>query len=101
MMGPIEGTLALLAGCLGLSIAVYIQFFAEDVPAGYALAYYALGSGILLIVYEIVTSWSAPVVTLAVLLVIASEIITASSLFREYGVAGALDSLRSGAGGKQ
>lgn len=93
-MTPLVDALALLAGALAMSIAVYLQMFGTDAPVSYAVGYYVLGSGIFLIVYEMAVSVSSLIIILGISLILLSEFITAYSVIKSYGLQGPIAQVR-------
>lgn len=94
MTDPYVTSLALLAGVLALSIAIYLQFFGTDAPVSYAVGYYVLGSGIILIIYELAAAYSTLIILLGIWMVLLSECITAVTIVRSYELKGPIKQVR-------
>lgn len=87
-------SLSLLAGGAALAIAVYIQLVATDeTPISYAIAYYLLGAGILLVLLELEWSYAESIIAVGVLSIIAAEYLLAVAIFRTYNISGPVDQL--------
>ena len=93
-MTPLVSSLALFAGALAMCIAVYLQMFGTDAPVSYAVGYYVLGSGILLIVYEMAVAVSSLIIVLGIGMILLSECITAYSVIKSYGLQGPIAQVR-------
>lgn len=83
---PLIAILSLFAGAFALSAAIYLQFLGVEAPVSYAIGFYVLGSGILLILYEAVVMFDQNIIAVGVLLIAASEVITAMTIVRAYEI---------------
>lgn len=86
MINTAVSALSLFAGAFALSIAIYLQFLGTEAPVSYAIGFYVLGSGIMLILYEMAISYSTSIVIVGVLLILASEFITAWTVVKSYNI---------------
>lgn len=93
-------TLILLAGVIGVSMALYLQAYGVEVPLSYTLSFYCLGTGFALAAVHIHHVWN--LVRAAVVFIILSEVFAFYAVVDEYGVtfppeelSVALSSLRS------
>lgn len=93
-MNSIVGALALFAGIFAMSVAIYLQTFGTDAPVSYAVGYYVLGAGILLVVYELAVMYSTAVIIGGILMVLLSECVTAWTIVKSYGIKSPVDALK-------